>query len=446
MAFAKRPFLTNIDPSLVRSRGQQGIKRISWCFRCNISEEESISAQADELCGKLIDVCNIYAFQAESAPTTGYKHFQGYFELQNKNRFEWIQKHIRKFEYLSERRAKTAKQAWDYATKTDTRIEGPWLLGEPTAAESGANKVTEQFVRAIQKGFTDKQLLEEFPSCFARMPHVPSQIRHVDDPVRTVDLKVYVLYGPPGTGKSRMAKEKWPGIYTVPFSRSGLWLTKKGDMRKIVLFEDFNGELPLKQFNRLIDRYPEEVEYKGGHVWWLPEIVIITTNVLPSQWYPQDDRQDVLGQIYRRITGCYDFTGVKMEDRDKIIPIPVEDLVRRYPEQTTNNKRKRKPKDEYYMMKVERLKAAPMMGLVQQTCPPQKKQKVEPPMQSNKPAYRWDPVTKMVVPATGYVEQTKIMMDPVPIVATPCPPVYSIYKGLANRSTMTQDLLMDGYQ
>ena len=402
------------------------------------------------MCGKLIEVCAIYAFQAESAPTTGYKHFQGYFELNNKNRFEWIQKNIRKFEYLSERRAKTAKQAWDYATKKDTRIAGPWLLGEPTTAESGANKATEQFVQAIKKGMTDKQLYDEFPSCMARLRHVPNEVRHLDDPVRTVDLQVYVLYGPPGTGKSRMAQEKWPGIYKVPFCRSGMWLTKRGDMRKTVLLEDFNGELPMKQFNRLIDRYPEEVEIKNGHVWWLPDVVVITTNLLPNQWYPMDDRQDVLGQIYRRITGCYDFTGVKMDDREHIVPITVQELVSRYPEQQATKKRTRTSKEEYYAIKVERLKASPMMGLVQQTCtmapPPQKKQKVEE-QTSKLPPYRFDTVTGKVVPSNVRVEQPKILLtkEDDAVEMKDVPPVYQIYKGLARQDTMTQQMLMDGY-
>lgn len=402
------------------------------------------------MCAKLIEVCAIYAFQAESAPTTGYKHFQGYFELNNKNRFEWIQKHIRKFEYLSERRAKTAKQAWDYATKKETRIAGPWLLGEPTTAESGSNKTTELFVQAIKKGMTDKQLYDEFPSCMARLRHVPNEVRHLDDPVRTVDLQVYVLYGPPGTGKSRMAQEKWPGIYKVPFCRSGMWLTKRGDMRKTVLLEDFNGELPMKQFNRLIDRYPEEVEIKNGHVWWLPDVVVITTNLLPNQWYPMDDRQDVLGQIYRRITGCYDFTGVKMDDREHIVPITVQELVSRYPEQQVTKKRTRTSKEEYYAIKVERLKASPMMGLVQQTCtmapPPQKKQKVEE-QTSKLPPYRYDTVTGKVVPSNVKVEQQKILLskEDDAVEMKDVPPVYQIYKGLARQDTMTQQMLMDGY-
>lgn len=76
-----------------------------------------------------MDYCEAIAFQLEAAPDTGYLHYQGYFKLENKNRFEWIQKHIRKFEFLQERKGKV-KEAWTYGTKLDTRVSGPWTLGD----------------------------------------------------------------------------------------------------------------------------------------------------------------------------------------------------------------------------------------------------------------------------------------------------------------------------
>ena len=343
---------------------KQNPSRVCWVFRCNIDEGD-IEQQGDELAGKLIPCCEKYAFQAESAPTTGYKHFQGYFELNNKNRFEWIQKHIHKFEYLSERKG-TAKQAWSYAVKQETRLHGPWLLGEPTVNDSGSAKVLEQFVRAIEKGDTRDKLWEDFPSCMVRYHKTPAQRKFDMKPSRTEDLKVYVYYGPPGTGKSRTAAERYPTIYKVPFSKTGIWMTEDGTNVPEVLIEDFQGDMPLKLFNRIVDRYPDKVEIKGGYIWWCPNLIIITTNVLPSQWYPQDGRQDVTSQIFRRITGCYDFTGVKMDERDQLQLISVQDLCARY----ANVKASRKPlsaKEQYYQFKLAKLTSQQnMLGLNQQ--------------------------------------------------------------------------------
>lgn len=357
-----------------------GIRRIGWCFTLKAicqdkNDEEAINKEAEWLIGQMIDHCEKYAFQLESAPTTGYLHFQGYFELNNKNRFEWIQKHITKFEFLQERKG-TPKQAWTYCTKQETQIYGPWTLGEPTVNDSGNAKVLEQFVRAIESGATNEKLWEDFPSCMVRYPRTPSMRKFDTKPIRTEELKVYVLYGPPGTGKSRTAVEKYPDIYKVPFSKTGLWMTQDAAGVKQVLLEDFNGELPLKYFNRILDRYPEKVEIKGGHVWWCPDLILITTNILPSLWYPMDDRQDVLGQIYRRITGCYDFTGVEMDKRDALVPITVQELVARYPSKVSTKKRKTSPMEEYFQYKMAILRGKqPMMGLMQQPAnhPPHKK-------------------------------------------------------------------------
>ena len=430
--------------------------RISWCFRASITDNETIDQQADRLFGKLIDNCVIYAFQAEVAPTTGYRHFQGYFELNNKKQFTWIQKHIQKFEYLSERKG-TPRQAWTYATKQETRIAGPWMLGEPTTAESGPAKQLEKFVRSIEKGANDEELWYEYPSCMTRYPNIPAKRRLKMRPVREKDLRVIVLYGPPGTGKSRTALELYPEIYRVPYSKTGLWMTEDASDVKEVLIEDFQGDLPLKYFNRIIDRYPEKVEIKGGHLWWCPDVIVITTNVLPNQWYPQDKRQDVLGQIYRRITECYDFTGVEMDKRHEMQPISVHELMNRYATADEAPMRRGNAKQQFYQMMIEQMQrnvtTNPMMGLVREvsrpttpTTPGASQGQKSSGKITKPPPYRWDPMTRKIQPARGDMEM------PIQVERydggnkTQSPPAVSmIYRGLAHRPTMTEQMLMDGY-
>jgi len=107
----------------------QGIKRIRWVFRCNAEDEED----GWRLYGVLVPLCQCFAFQLESAPTTGYLHFQGYLELINKNRKTWILNQLQKegcdFQYCQPIKG-SPLQAWTYATKDETRVLGPWLYGE----------------------------------------------------------------------------------------------------------------------------------------------------------------------------------------------------------------------------------------------------------------------------------------------------------------------------
>jgi len=120
--------------------------------------------EAVVLFGALLDFCQIFAFQREIAPNTGYNHYQGYLELVNKNRHTWIQNQLLKshlhFEFLEGAKG-TPIQAWSYATKEETRADGPWTFGEPRHSEK-ANK-SELFVKAIKSGASDSELCDSFP-------------------------------------------------------------------------------------------------------------------------------------------------------------------------------------------------------------------------------------------------------------------------------------------
>lgn len=93
------------------------------------TKEDDLYQEGEWLVGQIIDFCKCYVFQLESAPTTGQLHFQGYLELNNKNRFEFIQSNLWKFDFLQERKG-TQLQAWNYASKLETRLLGPWSFGQ----------------------------------------------------------------------------------------------------------------------------------------------------------------------------------------------------------------------------------------------------------------------------------------------------------------------------
>lgn len=411
--------------------------------------------EADELCGQLVDQCEKYAFQLEAAPTTGYLHFQGYFELTNKKRFEWIQKHIRQFEYLKERKG-SPHQAWTYATKQETRILGPWLLGEPTVAEHGKNKASELFVQDIYKGMTDRQLAESHPNMFLQRIRGLDRCREGLQPVRSSPLEVYLFYGPPGVGKTEFAYEqaRLAGVvpYEIPLGKD-FWTSSRLFGSSWVIMDEFKSNLSLKDLLKMLDNRPVEVPMKGSFNWWCPEVVIITTNVSPWNWYQYKERDYERQALFRRLKtgGCY-----KFEKNDDCVPRPIaidiEDQSVFGPQEDQILIRSTKPKsamEAYFEMKMKHLQAQPMMGLVRQPVMPMKatvvaKQKVQEVQKT--PPYRYDPVTKKVVPATGVVEQQTIVFPPrEEEEQRGCPPVYKLYKGLARQDTMTQQMLMDGY-
>lgn len=70
------------------------------------------------------------AVQKEKCPDTGREHFQGFIQLVKPMRYAGIKKLLQCDSAHLEATKGTPQQAWDYCTKEDTRIDGPWTYGE----------------------------------------------------------------------------------------------------------------------------------------------------------------------------------------------------------------------------------------------------------------------------------------------------------------------------
>jgi len=72
--------------------------------------------------------------------------------------------------------------------------------------------------------------------------------------------------------------------------------------QKVVLFDEFRGQLPLGQMLELLDGYPcLRVQVKNGTVHWSPEEIYLTSPMHPRDWYPNVTNQDKIDQLLRRI-------------------------------------------------------------------------------------------------------------------------------------------------
>jgi hypothetical protein len=235
-------------------------------------EYNSVDDEALVLYGRLLSMSDCFAYQLESAPDTGYLHYQGYLELRNKNRHTWIQNQLKlddlHFEYLKMAKG-TPRQVWAYATKLETRVEGPWTFGEPRDEEK-ANK-SDLFVKAIKAGATDMELCDSFPGMMVRSNQSSQYIRKVfniptDEPERTTPLEVFIFYGEPGSGKTEFARSQAKAAgykpYVLPIGKD-FWITPAMCGKKYVIIEDFKSNIGLKDLLNLLDKYPIEVPMKG---------------------------------------------------------------------------------------------------------------------------------------------------------------------------------------
>lgn len=119
---------------------------------------------------------------------------------------------------------------------------------------------------------------------YMRMYNTAKKIR-VDSavPIKRGKQIVLLLYGPPGTGKTRAALSMFPDAY-IKAGNNKWWSSYQNE--KVVILEEFCGGVPLENFNTWLDRPPCLVETKHGSTYLNTTTWIITSNLLPGDWYP----------------------------------------------------------------------------------------------------------------------------------------------------------------
>jgi len=99
-----------------------------------------------------------------------------------------------------------------------------------------------------------------------------------------IEKEVNVFWGPTGVGKSRRAWEEatldaYPKIPTTKF-----WDGYQGQGN--VVIDEFTGQIEITHMLRWLDRYPVLVETKGSGTVLKANKIWITSNLPPSEWYP----------------------------------------------------------------------------------------------------------------------------------------------------------------
>ncbi|QIK03939.1 replication-associated protein [Northern red-backed vole stool-associated circular virus 116] len=194
----------------------------------------------------------------------------------------------------------TPAQNKQYCTKEDTRVSGPWEVGEPTG--QGRRTDLEAAAEMIDSGATLKEVAAEHKSVFIRYHRGLRAYQDIMLSGGPRDIlaegpEVWVFWGDTGAGKSYRAFTTWPDAYRKTTSDKW-WDGYRG--QETVIFDDFKGSsMRLHDFQRVIDRYPHDVEVKGGFVPLSAKRYVFTSNRHPSEWYSRE--ADPHGSVMRRI-------------------------------------------------------------------------------------------------------------------------------------------------
>lgn len=248
-------------------------------------------------------------WQVERCPSTDRLHIQGYLELLRPKDLVWLSNNFCRGHFIEAHGNATQNIA--YCTKPESRVQIGGLFGSPSAG-MGARTDIAAFRDAILSGKRKRDLITEMPSEMAKFGRFYSTIQENMRPRRENKMEVILALGPTGSGKTLFAFKHWgvsSDFFDLPMCTERIWFDGL-DGHTLILMDDFDGrfsKLSLSFLLRLLDRYPRRVEIKGAFVWWMPDIIYITTNIHPDQWYNFHGRESQVWALKRRLTHIIDF-------------------------------------------------------------------------------------------------------------------------------------------
>lgn len=165
-----------------------------------------------------------------------------------------------------------------------------------TIPKQGERNDLRAFHEDIKAGKRGRDLSVDHLEVRAKYPKLEQTLVSEEDEHKAMQMfkdgfcpEVHVRWGEPGTGKSRYIYDNYEpeDIYELNLgdgsSKSVWWDGYRG--QKVILINDFDGELGWKYLLRLLDRYPFRMQVKGAHCWRLCTHIYITSNDPPENWY-----------------------------------------------------------------------------------------------------------------------------------------------------------------
>lgn len=259
-----------------------------WVFTINNPGEDLIDGDA-------IPDLKYMVYQQERGEN-GTNHYQGYLEFSKPKRLGALKKIFKTAHF--ELRKGTRDEARDYCMKEDTRVAGPFEWG--TWREEGKKRkerAIDTFKAAIDEGKSDKELWDSHPWQYLTFHRALGNIRLLSTSGRDWEMEVEYILGQPGVGKSKTAMAENPGAYWK--SPNHWWDGYQG--HTTVVMDEFSGKwFRWEYLLKILDRYPMNVEIKGGTVPFLAKKIVITSNRAPWELYNR--WKFPLQALFRRIT------------------------------------------------------------------------------------------------------------------------------------------------
>ena len=283
----------------------RSIRKNGWCFT---SFEKSKPAFN-------VDFMSFMCFSPEICPTTKKEHWQGFMYFKNKVSLQWIKKNINGKWWLKIIKG-SPKQNMIYCGKEDYMKDDKMKLKNPKYEQFG-DEPKGQGNREDLKKITDDLLdgkIDLINDIITKEPILYHQYGRTLDKIDSIvlnkgirnlkenELKVIWLFGGSGLGKSARVSEYLidKEFYLLNPNDNGFWEGYR--KQKIVVLNDYRGEIPFSQFLNICDIHFCNIKQKCKAVIpLLADTFIITSSKHPVDIYNKScDKNDNISQLLRR--------------------------------------------------------------------------------------------------------------------------------------------------
>lgn len=316
---ANQPATSPAPPKVATAPGRQAAH---WCYTLNNPSQDNATLLASL---HLHNSTILYHFFQSELSASGTPHIQGAIGFKNRKSMQTIKRLFKTDTVHLEPTAGTPEQACAYASKDDTRVDGPMLrFGTPPATVNGQGKRNDLLAVKSEldagKAVLDIATNDENFSTVMKYERSLQAYAHHQTKPRTVRTRCVVYYGSPGTYKSYSASTFANKYHLVrPTSKNGaIWFDGYlPNVHTTVVIDDFYGWIPYSLLLEMLDRYQCHVQRKGGVVEFRPRLVVITSNTAPENWYKFNQTNMQYEALMRRIDTIY---------HHQIMEAPFQDL------------------------------------------------------------------------------------------------------------------------
>lgn len=233
----------------------------------------------------------------------GTNHLQGYIRFKNAVQRKTVERILGGHAWINIAKG-TEQQNYDYCTKQESRVSGPYELGTRTnpLGNQGARKDLDPFKEAVKTVYAGGSMYTLDPMVIAKHYKALQAVQHYTLPPRRDDLQVICIEGVSGIGKTHWIYDHFPIVYRPSYGNNGLWWDGyQGE--DVILLDEFKGQCPLQRLLQILDKYPLQLEVKASFTPARFTKIFITCNTGPAKWYPNkaEAGRDEYAALLRRL-------------------------------------------------------------------------------------------------------------------------------------------------